>query len=298
METKNLLTLAITLTVGIILAGSLLMPVLNDYTTTTATFYNDGVPFAEVDDGTHTIVMDSTGMTTDGEKVNGFQFLYGGSVSILYCESNVVRWSETGEVQVIGNTDKSGTRRIIGDTDTDTITLTITDGVAKFAKGTEETTLGSTVLAYPTADETAKYRQGTQHKFTDDTDLIIAGGFTNHTVGGQVALVMTGTVDDLNASYVWYYDTPATVQDIDVQTSNVCTNLNQVDKILVTMDVTTTGDDYELIYTQFLSEATGTYNDPNYLGDGNAAILSTIPIMVIVALVAMAAGALYLKRDD
>lgn len=296
MNTK-LIPIIMTVVVGIILAGSLLVPLLSGYSATTKTFENDGVPFAEVDEETHTIVMDSTGMTTDGEKVEGFEFLYGNSVSILYCEGNVVRWSTNGEVQVIGNTNQSGQRRVVGDTDTDTITLTIANGIATFVNGEVTTILSSNVLAYPTADESAKYRQGTQHYYTDDTNLIIAGGFTNHPDGGQVALVMTGTVEELTADFVWYYSVPATVADIDVQTSNVTTNLHQVDKILVTMDITATGDDYELTYTQFLSEAKGTYDNPDYIGSAGAALFGAIPIMIIVALLVVVVGVVA-KRND
>lgn len=43
MENKNLATLVITLTVGVILAGSILMPVLDDAVTTSETFTNEGL---------------------------------------------------------------------------------------------------------------------------------------------------------------------------------------------------------------------------------------------------------------
>lgn len=277
--------ITVAILVSITVLAGVLMPVLEDATSTTATFTNEGVPFAEPDSGTHTIVLDSTGMKTDGESVTGLQMLYGNSVSILYCESNVVRWSTNGEVQVIGNTNLSGQRRVIGDTDNETITFTISgDSVTASCTTTPSVTF-SDVLAYPTADESAKYRQGTQHYYTDDTNFIIAGGFTNSDISGQVALVMTGTVDDISADFVWYYSVPATVQNIDVQTSNVKTNLNQIDKILVTMDITATGDDYELTYTQFLSEATGTYQNPGFVGSGSSGILSAIPMIVIAALI-------------
>lgn len=284
----------------IVVFSAVLVPVIDDTTRTTKTFVNTGVPFAEVDADTHTIVMDATGMTTDGEKVEGFEFLYGNSVSILYCESNVVRWSTNGEVQVIGNTNASGQRRVVGDTDTDTLTFTITNGVVAVANSNAEgvITLGSNALAYPTADESAKYRQGTQHYYTEDTDLIIAGGFSNTTEGGQVALVMTGTVDNLTADYVWYYSVAATVADIDVQTSNVCTDLNQVDKILVTMDITATGDDYYLTYTQFLSEATGTYTNPNYPGSTLSSMLGIIPIIAIMGIVLAVVAVAIVGRND
>lgn len=283
MEMKTV-GVTIAVFVSLVVLAAVLIPVLDDATDTTKTFVNGGVPFAEPDSGTHTIVLDSTGMKTDGESVTGLQMLYGNSVSILYCENNVVRWSTNGEVQVIGNTNLSGQRRVIGDTDNETITFTISGNSVTGSCTTTPNVTFSDVLAYPTADESAKYRQGTQHYYTDDTDLIIAGGFTNHPEGGQMALVMTGTVDNLTADYVWYYSVPATVEDIDVQTSNITTNLNQVDKILVTMDITATGDNYEVTYTQFLSEATGTYDNPDYVGASTTPILLAIPMLIIVAL--------------
>lgn len=291
MEERNMdmkiVGVSVAVLVSLVVLAGVLMPVLEDATSTTATFTNEGVPFAEPDSGTHTIVLDSTGMKTDGESVTGLQMLYGNSVSILYFENNVVRWDTSGNVQIIGNTNYSGQRRVIGNTQTDTITFAITGStvVANGNSSNVDVAIGSNLLAYPTADQNAKYRQGTQHYYTDDTDMIIAGGFSDSSVSGQVALVMTGTVDAITADYVWYYSVPATVQNIDVQTSNVKTNLNQVDKILVTMDITATGDDYELTYTQFLSEATGTYQNPGFVGSASSDILSAIPMIVIAALV-------------
>lgn len=285
MDSK-LIGITIAAAIGIIVLAGVLMPVLDSPTSATATFKNEGVPFAEPDSGTHTIVMDSTGMKTDGEPVTGLQMIYGNSVSILYFEGNVVRWDTSGNVQIIGNTNMSGQRRVIGNTQIDTVTFNIS-GSTVTASGNSDNPnviIGSNLLAYPTADQDAKYRQGTQHYYTEDTDLIIAGGFSNSEVSGQVALVMTGTVDNLTADYVWYYSVPATVANIDVQTSNVTTNLNQIDKILVTMDITATGDDYELTYTQFLSEASGTYDNPQYVGGSSSAVLSAIPVMIILAI--------------
>lgn len=279
--------IAIAAAVVVIVLAGVLMPVLDDATSTTSTFNNEGVPFAEPADGeTHTIVMDSTGIKTDGEPVIGFKMLYSNSVSILYFENNVVRWDTSGNVQIIGNTNLSGQRRVIGNTQTDTITFNISGNTVTAIGNTDNPNviIGSELLAYPTADESAKYRQGTQHYYTDDTNLIIAGGFSSSDVSGQVALVMTGTVDDLTADFVWYYSVPATVDNIDVQTSNVKTNLNQIDKILVTMDITATGEDYELTYTQFLSEATGTYQNPGYVGSSSAGILFAVPIIIIASM--------------
>lgn len=291
METKKIVMGVISIAVAIIVLMSMI-PLISEGTSATKTFVNEGVPFAEPDEGTHTIVLDSTGMKTDGESVTGLQMLYGNSVSILYFEGNVVRWDTSGNVQVIGNTNMSGQRRVIGNTQTDTITFNISGSTVTASGNTENPNviIGSSLLAYPTADQDAKYRQGTQHYYTEDTNLIIAGGFSNTEVSGQVALVMTGTVDDITADFVWYYSVPATVQDIDVQTSNVTTNLNQIDKILVTMDITATGDDYELTYTQFLSEATGSYDNPYYGGSTIATLIGLIPLLMMVGIMLTAIG--------
>ena len=74
MESKNLLTLAITLTVGIILAGAMLMPIINEMTVTTDTFTNEGYFYMdEIDaDSTRTILWDHTApnqLTIDSDNV-------------------------------------------------------------------------------------------------------------------------------------------------------------------------------------------------------------------------------------
>lgn len=300
MNAKSIAMGVVVMVVATVLVVTCAIPIVNEGVSETKTFVNEGVPFAEPDSGTHTIVMDSTGMKTDGESITGLQMLYGNSVSILYCDGNVVRWATDGKVQVIGNTNQSGQRRIVGDTDTDTITISINGTVVSITNSNEEgtTILGSNLLAYPTADQNAKYRQGTQHYYTDDTNLIIAGGFSNDPVGGQVALVMTGTVEQITADFVWYYSVPATVDNIDVQTSNVTTNLHQIDKILVTMDVTATDETYNLTYTQFLSESTGIYDNPNYTGSTISTILAVIPVLMVIGIVIGAVALFVTTRRD
>ena len=66
MEKTNLLTLVVTLTVGIILAGSLLMPVISDASQTEKTFENSGYFYMdEIDAATsRTIVVDSSDLST------------------------------------------------------------------------------------------------------------------------------------------------------------------------------------------------------------------------------------------
>ena len=53
-----------------------------------------------------------------------------------------------------------------------------------------------------------------------------------------------------------------------------------------------------LTYSYFIVPASVTSELTNHLSNGEIAILNALPILIIVALVVMAAGALYLKRDD
>ena len=101
MEKKNILTLVITLTVGIILAGSMMMPIISDATTTEKTFENVGYfNMSEISDNTDiTITWDHTKPTvfTINDSDYDITVPSGTLVSIVGTDSMIVRYVSSAD---------------------------------------------------------------------------------------------------------------------------------------------------------------------------------------------------------
>lgn len=303
MESKNLLTLAITLTVGIILAGSLLMPVLNDYSDETKTINNIGSYFATPDGEDHTLVFTKEGYATvDGVNVEypeGFgtgnqknATVMVGTDWMLRLENGYARLISAGPSNNYAqeNIGDSGiTATISGTTVTVTIsgsTKTLTD--LKYYLAPE----GDWVLCYNPyikADSPLFGGIRGQGNNSDNNSYdcfeVISGDVTNGFEAEECRVVIftsPSTFSSINATY-------------EINTETVTTDLLKLNSIVqgITFDDDSTAT---VTISYLLAPKTITYTNPNDLHQD--ALLSAIPIMVIIALVVMAAGALYLKRDD
>lgn len=292
MEKTNLLTLVVMLTVGIILAGSLLMPVLSEYTTATQTYYNDGIPYAAPDEDTHIIVISSDGaaftITTDGETCETPDLTLYGSATIVYCSDISLRLFTTGEVSGEGkNSLGTVSKFTLGTVDSDTsVTITITGDDATSGSYTF-----SDVRAYISTE--GAYVLCSTPKVNEDSDIMIIGGTTTKGGIGTYSITGIGTVDDFEAKIV---RGNGTVEATSVNVTNVDGNLSTVDQIVI--DVTYNSNDYQTTYTYFLAPHEVTYTPGNYLGANNAALLAAIPILVIVGILMVGVSAIVVKNRD
>ena len=300
MNTK-LIPIVLTLVVGIILAGSVLVPVLNDYGDKEKTLTNLGMPFAKTDDANHTITVDSDGITVDGIDID--LSLFPGNFpnySIVYSEHGFIRWDKTN-VMYSANKEE-GSSAVIAQFDcaTNTVTIAIngTDATISSSDATVVTRQISDVICYiaPEGD----YRLSLNPYVTEDSELI-AGGitvFTNPLVNCYI--VWNGTIEEITAQILAVGGGyTATLGDVAVNTTAIHTDLSKIDS--VTLDVTLSKDstDSNVVasYTYFVVPATIEYTNPNYVGDTNSTLLATIPIMVIIALLMVAVGVVARRND-
>lgn len=297
METKNLLTLTITLVVGIILAGSLLMPVLNTYDEPTRTYLNEGVPYALIDseDTTeHIIVIDADGVTCDGEIIDASTYLTG-DYTLVFGEHSILRYSPSNGRVVFGGSSGPDTSSAFTDFRTasseETLTITIVGDELTTVNGETTYTITDN-WAYICTEGAYRY---CVNPCVTATDRIIGGGVTYSPFSSATVICFDGTIEEITAK-VARANPAATIDEVRVSTSPVSGNLVKIDAIY--FDCTQSDTDKTATYTYFLAPEKITYNNPEYIGDSYAAILGALPILVIVALVMMAAGALYLKRED
>ena len=297
MESKNLLTLIITLVVGIILAGSLLMPVINSYSDDTKTIENEGSFFATPDGENHTITFtDQNYATVDGVNVEypeGFGTGIQKNATVMVGNDWMLRL-ENGYARLIA----AGPNNLYSQEDlgTDGLTATISGTTVSITIEDKEKTL--TDLQYylaPEGDWVLCYNP----YIKADTPLFggIRGQGTNS--DGQrydCFEVISGNVTngfDEETCRAALFTTPVSFPTVDatydISTETVATDLLKLNTI--TQNVTFSDNSTATVVISYLiAPATITYTSP---ADINMdALLSAIPIMVIVALLILAVRAI------
>lgn len=300
---NKLIPLVITLVVGIILAGSVLMPVLNDATKTEVTYTNEGYyRMAEIGDESISIVWDHTEptqLTVNDEVVDLSKVPKNTVTTILVTDQTIVRYAPITSdtlVQIYSSTGYVGAGVNAG-TDME---ITIEDTTLTAFNGT--TTVTKTIAGGYYVSNDGKWimkANGTDafiHK--DDSIIVLAG---NTTVGSvAVGVYANGTINDgLDIDTVQtdsvvrtptYGDVTFTYTDvsgaIDLVKLSDC-------KFTITLDDTTVN----ATYSYFLVPYEVTAELSQHLTPGQIALMGAIPVLVIVALLVVAVGVVARRND-
>ena len=298
---NNILNLAIVLTVGMILAGSLMMPVINDAAATTDTFKNEGYFYLdEIDaDTTRTIFWDHTApnqLTIDTDNVVSLPTNV--SVTTVCSGDNwMVRHSPNSLFQLyITN---GGVSASVND-GTD-LTITISGGTLT-AVNTASTPVTKSVTftdAYCiTYEDKADYvmKKSDAVAYMNADSPIFGEGRSN--IGSQigVAILVEGTVEDVNITEISSYSATFGDPTIVMTANSAHNDLYELQKITFTGTVGTESSD--LTYSYFIVPSTVTAERSVHFAPGEIVLIETIPIMVIVALLMFSVGGLYLRRSD
>lgn len=309
MESKNLLTLAITLTVGIILAGSLLMPVISDATETERTLENIGYysmnELNASDDTEHTLTWASSNkniLAVDGKDIEISSFdAVGASLTIFASETDLLRIgisSSTGSpglswIQMRGSTVAYASANT-------TFTATISSGsVAAVMDGTSKSLsyTSAYLITAEDGDYVMKKANETAYMFEDST--IYSLGYTTIS-NGDTSLNAVFKVDgDLSEVEVSSLTSDLVTFSDVVINSTLDGKYVGVSKFSsVSFTATAGGSDTDCIYSYVIVPHYITAELSQHLDQGEIAIMNALPVLIIAALVVMAAGALYLKRND
>lgn len=298
----NLLTLVITLTVGVILTASLLMPVLGTYSDDTVTFTNEGTPFAVADEGDHTLIIaqDHT-ITYDGKDVPYPDVNHSGQVILMYGSDWILRMAQsnptaTASFSLAGPTDVFD---YLGDSTTGDLTVTISGTDVSCSLGS--TTKTRENMTYTICDK-GQYVLSMNPHIVEDTPIIYGLRNNLNEASADVFEIVSGTISTLEATMARAVistatpSTGSTSSTFEVTTSEVRGELLSLD--LVTQTVS------------FWNSSTGTiafdcaivpeiieYANPDQMKDV-AGILSAIPVLVITALVLGATGFIFISRRN
>lgn len=308
MEKMNALTLIITLVVGVILTGALLGPVISDATKTHETFTNTGAFYVELDPADeYTIEYDAaeaankvTINDTTIDVPNGYTILALDN-SILRIQDNTLQYKGAGSYIV--NIIKCD--------------LSVSNGTVtgsyylRDAPTTEvswpSTTYTKAYVASPTQQDYVMTVYNTTSKMTGDSD-IFAFGQTGFVTSGSTVLYLIkieGTIDDGVTVSILDRTTgvavsTATVEDLSINKTAVAGYVDLYDLTSITFKakILDTDNWTNVSYSAYIvpSEVTAELSD--HLTPGQISLMGAIPVMVIVALLMAAVGAIAYRRAD
>lgn len=296
---NKLIPIVLMLVVGTILAGSVLMPILNDATKTTDTFENEGAFYV-----TNKLPYSMT--YTDGVcSINGVEYnpTLTSEYSIAFSDQFAIRNYSGYMNRPVTLADITGV--VVGDNYLTSLTV--------------DEDLEATIVRYNTATSTSSTNTFNLEYFwgmsPEKTDYVMTKGGTStyvnstddmFTIGrSQIShwsntFEVTGSIDSGASVVVVRPPTGITVSDIELNYTQVDNHDGyKIQNITFVATIDADSTTHDVTYDRMVAPASVTMNIVNPTFDsGERAILNAIPIMVVVALVAFAAGAIYLKRDD
>ena len=295
MEKNNLLTLVVTLTVGIILAGSMLMAVLADATATQKTFENDGLYYMTNMGADDSIVytFDGTNWTINGEPA-----------TITKAETTII--AGEGVILRANGTFYTGSPFPVNKITSLTVTAEGMTGTVINSSNVSQSVTFSREIYYAAVTEETDYVMTAYNStpYAKGNSNIMGYGWT---IIGNVGAVyqVTGNIDD---------GFEVICEKTTMSISNVVCNKTEVDGYIdlykitsITFDVTYDGntpddpsDDVTetATYTAYIAPAKVTAELSQHLDNSKIALLNTIPLLVIISLVMAAVGAIFLGNRD
>lgn len=306
MEKTNLLTLVVMLTVGIILAGSLLMPVLADTTETEKTFTNTGYfRMATLEDDDSVILewdsSEPTKIKTNDDTVDLSAALGDyQSRSIAFCENYLVR--------ILNNSGGSyglqiwASSYVVGaNTSTEQIvTITIGNGEIVWKTTASETVTTLSYIGdmqYINPNGVNIMKKSTDEAYLLHTSSIIyAGGISTITTPDTFSgLYLEGTVDNITVTPM---NNTVSVGEVTVNYIDVAgyEDLVKFDKI--TFPTTYNDNVVNQTYNYVVVPYQVTAELSQHLDAGEIALLNTLPILVIISLVMAGVGAIFIRNRD
>lgn len=296
MEKTNVLTLIITLVVGVILTGALLGPVIDDATKTTDKITNTGSYFLTDSDDNYSLVYDPAGkFTVNGEDIP-FTDLPGGSSTIVSTAEYQLRFnnytsSAQGNYAIFLITPSNFTR----------LANTTIEAPLELVYDSGSLTYGTTTVSYTSDSFRGLIKEGnyvmtastSPAKVLKNTSIILGDG-TTQVDHWYNRFYIEGTVEDLSVTA----GESITVSNIVANTVAVTEYVDVVELTSITFDATDGETTVNATYNRVIVPAEITVELSDHLTPGQISLMGAIPVMVIVALLMAAVGAIALRRAD
>jgi len=297
MEKMNALTLIITLVVGVILTGALLGPVINDATTTEHKIINTGAYNLTDNDDNYTITYDPTGKFIIGDKEIPFNTLPNDAITIASAKDMLLRFQNWAaqSYKVWLFIDGEAARVIASNTNTSPVDIVFDNG--SFSVN------AATISASYTSDESVRiFNPDGKYTMTiydqpatvlKDTTVIVGNGTTAVNAWTN-RFYIEGTAEDIDI-------TPSsgiTVSNVAVNTTEISQYKDAVKLNSITFTATDGTNTVDATYNRVIVPIEIDAELSQHLTPGQISLVGAIPVMVIVALLMTAVGAIAYRRAD
>ena len=298
MNTK-VIAISITAFIGIIVLGSVLMPILDDATATTDKFTNDGY-------FTYNAVTDDTDVTftwdpadpqklTMGDKVLDMSTILttNGTLTIIGSDNFTCRYYHSdviaGAIQIYGS---DGYKSYTPSNETATVTVTVTNTSLDFDGTTDKSyTMGNRgfVINFDgNGALTLKYSDQAAYALKDSEiylcgTTMVTGSGTNDFVG----VFGYGSIDDGVTLSSFYGDTGGNTVSFGTPTITYTEDPDHIDLYQISkvdFALTQNAATVDATYSYFVVPTEVTAERSVHFTDNQNAILGAIPIMIIVAI--------------
>ena len=294
MEIGKLPMAIVGITIAVIVCAVVLIPVVQESTTTHTTFVNEGVFF--MTDDTTDYVLDYRGTTGDlylGEtKICNRSDLPTASWTLISTPDYLIRLQNFGSqnysVWLIG---MNGTNSVIANNTNESVTITVTDDKITTSTNLEYSYSGDFRGIAPTGDYVMT--DGTNKPTVNNTDSIIVGCGTTNVIHWYDMFYINGTVDDMDVDGI----TGVTVTNITVNAEPLTEYLNA--SILSSVTFTATdGEDATVnaTYDRIIVPASVTLEKSIHADQTTIQLLNVIPLLVIISIVMLAVATMIYTR--
>lgn len=296
---NRLIGILVALTVGIIMVGSLVAPIVASYGYETKDYVNDGVPYAAYDGKTHTVVvgLDSDSelyITSDGKEVELPDFSLYSSATIIYGDNDgFVRINSVGRVQTYTVTTNTGA---VAEVDTP-VSLTLSDDGVRLAKGSNYTDVEFTPTAYISTK--GDYVLTKNPIVYTDSNIIIAGVTWIVEDTTYATFMANGTIEDLEVTTGVENSDTLSVSSVsaEVNTTELSGNdyLVTIDSVVFTATMSDSSE-WTGTYNYFLAPKVVHYPNDGYIGFGVSGLMAAIVVVCLIALLVIPTK--LISRDD
>lgn len=295
MEGNKLLTLLVTVTVGIIFVGALLAPIIQDVSATEKTFENEGYFKVDTTDGDFSFSWDYDAPTIYTINGNDMTFVnsYNLDISVVMSDSFFIRSDRNG-VAVYFNGDGAG--NVVADSTNKTLTVTRSGDTVTATNGNTTKTLTNDSTIYYMS-ETGNYvmKKSTTPAYMLEDSLIFARGYSTLPGPTYTPVLIVGDIENgVQASAI---NTSVTISDVSVNSTAVDGYIGLYSLTDVTMTGTVSSNDSTITYNYFVVPAKVTVELEDHLDTSEISILAAIPLMAIAALILLVVRYFVAGRD-
>ena len=305
MDPKRIVALVVGASVMVLIFSALLVPIINDATTTEKTFTNDGYfKMTKYEEDTDITIewdyTDPTKVVVNGETQTLSNNV---SVTIAFVENAGIRvYSNQVGMQML--TPQGTMAADVGESENMTIVFsngTVTATIPK--EGADDLTMSTTYTApiyCISSDGNYVMKKSNESAYMLKDTEFIGLGVTTITGAGSKVILVKGTIEDgATATIVTTSGTAATLTDPVLTSASVAgyVDLYQLDKITFKGQVAGSADT-NITYSYFVVPAEVTAELSVHPDSATNALLSAIPIIAMIGIVLAVVGVAIVGRND